>query len=301
LTFPDPFGVLEYLNVWLIEVPKKIALEQGILGVLTLVCLLLMFVLQKPWSKVFKGTYWAPYLIILALAPSVLYILSGYHATSDGYLNRGLSTAWIVVVVLASHLFNLLPYKRILLIVPCILALVLFQERISDAISVSNERKEIANSIAFSISEINSLAIANTKQPALILADVPCTAWDSRNKLTVYCTSWDLSSELAMRGKPGIDVLPLGARLQFPDYLSKITSAKVYSSIWYLHAKDSMGVIKVEQVSNDYASTILRRFEKVKSYPEGRFVKKQIRCALENSYVGSRIFDKLGLTFRTAC
>lgn len=301
LSFPDPFGLLEYLNVWLIEVPKKVFLEQRILGVLSLVCILLMFAFQKPKGNGFREAYWWPYLLTLAIAPSVLYILSGYHATSDGYLNRGLSTAWIVLVVLAAHMLNPLPYKRMLLIVPCLLALVLFQDRIGDAISVSNERNEIADSIALSISEIDSTSLHNAKQPTLILADVPCTSWDSRNKLTVFCTSWDLSSELALRGKPGIDVLPLGARLQFPEYLSKITSPNANLSIWYLHSKDSIGVTKAEQVSNEHAIAILGRFENIKSYPEKRFVKKEIRCALENSDVGQRIFNKLGLTFRTAC
>ena len=301
LSSPDPFGLFEYLNVWLIEIPKKIASEQRLLGFLSLFCILLMWIFQKTKSPSVEKDYWVSYLVLLVLSPSVLYIFSGYHATSNGYLNRGLSTAWIVLVVVIARLIYPLPFKRTLLILPCLLALVLFQERINDAVLVSNERSQIANSITRSISLINPSVLHNNKQPALILADVPCTAWNSRNKLTIYCTSWDLSSELALRGHPNINVLPLGARLQFPDFVQRINSSNGNISIWYLENKGFTGILKPAQISNDYAIKILQRYEKIKSFPEDRFVKKQIRCAVENSGFGRRILDKFGLTFRTAC
>jgi hypothetical protein len=298
LSSPDPFGVLEYLNVWLIEIPKKIFAEQEILGVLSLVCILLMWRIKRRKMSSLDTKHWVPYLILLALSPSVLYIFSGYHATSNGYLNRGLSTAWIVNVVLIAHLIQSAPYKRILLVLPCILALLLFQDRINDAIHVSNQRTLIANSVKTGISDIDSSALYNKSQPAIILADVPCTAWDSRNRLTIYCTSWDLSSELALRGYSNIDVLPLGARLQFPEYVERIYTS---SNIWYMSKKDETGVNKATQISSQQAVKVLQRFEKIVSYPEDRFVKKQIRCVVENSGIGRIILGNFGLKFRTGC
>jgi hypothetical protein len=301
LSSPDSFGVLEYLNVWLIEIPKKVMTEQRILGFLSLVCLLLMWRTQRRKSLSLEKKHWTPYLVLLALSPSVLYIFSGYHATSNGYLNRGLSTAWIVNVVLIAHLIHSSPHKRTLLILPCILALLLFQARINDAVHVSNERDQIANSVNAGISDINSAALYDKKRPALILADVPCTAWNSRNKLTIFCTSWDLSSELALRGHSNINVLPLGARLQFPAYAERISTSGEQISIWYLSKGGAASHLKARQISSHQAIKVLQRFEKIVSYPQDRFVKKQIRCAVENSGFGRRILYKFGLAFRTAC
>lgn len=298
LSLPDPFGLLEYLNVWLIEIPKKVIAEQGVLGFLSLICILLMWRIQRRKLSSSEGELWAPYLILLALSPSVLYILSGYHATSDGYLNRGLSTAWIVNVVLIAHLVQSSPFRRTLLVLPCILALILFQGRINDAVHVSSERTKIANSVLTGITEINLSALYEKQRPPIILVDVPCTAWNSRNKLTIYCTSWDLSSELALRGFPNIDVLPLGARLQFPEYAERLYLS---DNIWYLSKKDATGVNKATRISSQQAVKLLHRFEKVASYPEDRFVKKQIRCAVENSGIGREILDIFGLKFRTGC
>jgi len=301
LSSPDPFGILEYLNVWLIEIPKKVIAEQRILGFLSLVCLLLMWRIQRRQSFFFEKKHWTLYFVLLALSPSVLYIFSGYHATSNGYLNRGLSTAWIVNVVLIAHLIHSSPYKSTLLILPCILALLLFQVRINDAVHVSNERDQIANSVNTGISDIKSAALYDKGRPAIILADVPCTAWNSVNKLTIFCTSWDLSSELALRGRSNINVLPLGARLQFPEYAERITNSGKNVSIWYLRKDDGGNHHQATQITNQQAIKVLQRFEKVASFPQDRFVKKQIRCAVENSGTGRKILHKFGLTFRTVC
>lgn len=298
LASPDPFGVFEYLNVWLIEIPKKIFAEQLILGFLSLVCILLIWRIKRGETPPLDTKHWAPYLILLAVSPSVLYIFSGYHATSNGYLNRGLSTAWIVNVVLIAHLIQSAPYKRTLLVLPCILALLLFQGRINDAIHVSKQRALIANSVISGISDIDSSSLYNKRQPAIILADVPCTAWDSRNRLTIYCTSWDLSSELALRGFSNLDVLPLGARLQFPEYLERIYTS---NNIWYLSNKDGASVNKATQITSQEAINVLQRFERVVSYPEDLFVKKQIRCVVENSGIGRKILGNVGLKFKTGC
>ncbi len=133
---------------------------------------------------------------VALLSTSFLFVGSGHAADLNGYLNRGLSSTWILLVIFVALALEQL---TIFPIGAGVIALLLasanflwFNQKIEENTAAGLLRDHIVEEIVSS----RSLIPPN----ASILVDVPCILPGGKFDTDVFCSSWDLKGALEIHG-----------------------------------------------------------------------------------------------------
>jgi hypothetical protein len=144
-------------------------------------------------------------LVLAFSSASLLFALSSAAADLSGYLNRGLTSTWLLIILI---LVTAIPKTRIgstLLIVTVASNSIWFSVKVSESNKASEARLFVVDQVlAEENSSINSTDI--DKNLTLIL---PCKLPSGKTDIEVFCTSWDAKGALQTFGSNFKNVLVL--------------------------------------------------------------------------------------------
>jgi hypothetical protein len=186
-------------------------------------------------------------LMLAFLSNSVFFLLSDRYALINGYQNRGLSTSWILISILAVTFFRKDRYwLAIFILIFVSVNTVLFAVKVQDAVSAGNIRLQIISSIA------ESTRMVQVTYPNIII-DTPCNLPNSNFRTEIFCTSWDAKGALANVGLNYENVLVTGDP-DFAYYLSKLPSTD--KSVIFRFGTN-FEVLKAEMMSSKSRKSLL--------------------------------------------
>lgn len=143
-------------------------------------------------------------IVISLLACAGLFLVSGAGADLTGYVNRGLTSTWFVMIFALLFLtFFALKEKLIgMLLIVCISAanFLWFVEKVYESNAASALRSQIVEKIVENADLLD--------QNQVLVADVPCLLPNSQSDIDIFCTEWDLKGALKLQGVEVKSVLP---------------------------------------------------------------------------------------------
>ena len=135
------------------------------------------------------------FIIVLGLAAnSLLFLFSAAPSKLNGYENRGMTSAWILLSLLFASRFT---WKRTfhttVLLLFASTNFVFFAQKIHEAADAANDRQHV-------LSQISDSGINRTNNRASLVLDIPCFVDGSKFRTIVFCTAWDANGALRAQG-----------------------------------------------------------------------------------------------------
>ena len=134
-------------------------------------------------------------IIVLGLfANSLLFLFSAAPSKLNGYENRGMTSAWILLALLIASRFT---WKRTFhtaaLLVFASTNFVFFAQKIHEAADATKDRQYV-------LSQIAGAETIKTNGLVSLILDIPCFVEDSKFRTNVFCTAWDAHGALRAQG-----------------------------------------------------------------------------------------------------
>ncbi len=199
-----------------------------------------------------------PFILSLATCGG-LFFSSGATADLTGYVNRGLTSTWLLLVIgLLLFCFKFVKRRFVASFVIAIVGasnFLWFAEKVEESNSASTMRIHIADQIAERTQRID--------KGIVLVADVPCLLPKAESDIEIFCTAWDLDGALKIRGIKLMGVLP---RWDWGfDQLAKTTLVEG-SSFLYMEFSDNGDF--VDSTIIEYQGVVPRVFGRS---PGGKF------------------------------
>lgn len=205
----------------------------------------------KKLSSLEKGSrLWAAALALGSTA--LLFVGSGHAADLNGYLNRGLSSTWLMLVIVvalgAEHFGRFSKVVGVIAVMLFSANVVWFALKIEENTAASQLRSKI-------VSEIVSNSRSFPDGSSLVV-DAPCLLPRARFDTEVFCSSWDLKGALELKGLDLKDVQPLWD----PTFMPNFQTGENQNSFFLIRFDDSGELMSVhEQIESDAPANPYKR------------------------------------------
>ncbi len=132
------------------------------------------------------------FIIVLGLfANSLLFFFSAAPSKLNGYENRGMTSAWILLSLLIASRFTWRrTFHTTVLLVFAATNFVFFALKIHEAARATKDRQHVLSQIADS-------GIIKSDGVVSLILDIPCFVDGSKFRTNVFCTAWDANGALS--------------------------------------------------------------------------------------------------------
>ena len=263
LNSPDLYSAKTFFYSLLVSLPINLA--SIIFTALPLVVLVLFIYI---WALKFSSfgvmrknsielRYKSVVLLIGVIVTSVLFLLSGQPSNINGYSNRGMSSAWIL---LSLFIASKVTRKKVFLSVTCLVFasanFIFFTQKIVEVAQDSRTRNSVVSQIK---KEFEVIDIDHT---AKLILDIPCSLKNSRFETVVFCTAWDAQGALMASDLNFSSVNIVRDNGAFSDFVESF----VYDSKLYVVSfSEDFRVTSFQDVAPNNQAVIVDRLHRCKN------------------------------------
>lgn len=179
--------------------------------------------------------------VLALLSSSVLFLVSGSFAQTFGYLNRGMSSVWVLISLLLAIGFG--SQKSLISILAICVAFAnyfMFWDVVLEAGKATEARSQVVSQISNKLDTFENF-------PHTLILDVPCFTKNSKFKTVVFCTAWDARGAL-LKNEVEFDHVEI---LQDGGFIGNFRSLPVEEEVLVLSFNKEFKLIKSEILTGE--------------------------------------------------
>ncbi len=180
-------------------------------------------------------------VVLAVLCSSVLFLVSGSFAQIFGYLNRGMSSVWVLISLLCAIGFG--SQRSLISILAICVAFAnyfMFWDVVLEAGKATEARNQVVSQISNKLDSLENI-------PHTLILDVPCFTENSKFKTVVFCTAWDARGAL-LNKKVEFDHVEI---LQDGGFIANFRSLPVQEEVLVLLFNEEFKLIKSEILTGE--------------------------------------------------